>query len=117
MPCKGPAMHSAIAQLEQICGQEMTLIRAGRLDALGPLVARKQALAETLADADPAALAQVQDLLDRNQMLLEAAIRGLRSARQRIAQIRGAGAGINSYDPNGQTRRIGASGMTVERRF
>jgi hypothetical protein len=110
-------MQSAIAHQDQLSGPEMAQIRAGRLDALGPLVARNQALAETLADADPAALAQVRDLLGRNQVLLEAAIRGLRAARQRIAQIRGAGAGINSYDPNGQTRRIGASGMTVERRF
>jgi hypothetical protein len=107
----------AIAGIQEICRQERELIGAGKFDALVPLIARKQAIADDLVMADPESLSRLRDLLGRSQALTEAAIKGVKSARQRLHQIRNAGSAINSYDLTGKTRVIGDVGTTIERRF
>jgi flagellar biosynthesis/type III secretory pathway chaperone len=106
-----------IATLTRLCAQEKEMITRGKLDELAPLIVRKQALVDELADMNPEGLALVRDLLGRSQTLIEAAIKGVKSARLRLLQIRNAGDAINSYDPAGKTRIIGDSSATVERRF
>ena len=76
---------------------------SGRLAALGPV-------------RDPVVLARIQRLARRNEACLDAAMRGLRAARRRLADIGSAGSGLQTYDGTGTTRRLGAPDGALVRR-
>lgn len=84
----------------------------GALDHAGAVI--EDSLAG-LDATDPARMEVLRRLAQDNLALIEAAARGLRTARQRLQDIRSAPRGIATYDRCGQRRTIGgpAGGKTL----
>jgi hypothetical protein len=87
--------------LENLLDQAFAALMAGDLAALTGLDARIDAAAATLPDMGEAAVHRLKRKAQRNERLLLAAGRGLRSARDRVADILG-GQGLATYDAQGR---------------
>lgn len=96
-------MPSEAAALEALLDAMRGAILAGNLAALGPLGERaEQALTAppVLAEADARRL---REKAQRNMVCLEAAARGVRAARRRLAEVEAAASGgLGTYDAHGQ---------------
>ena len=96
-------MHSmAIDRLSAELDRVYHVLRSGKLEGLA---AATQALEVELARLDPADAAGL-DLLrhkaQRNAACLDAAARGVRAARRRLAEIRTIESGLGTYDDKGR---------------
>ena len=96
-------MHSpAIDRLSAELDRVYQVLRSGKLEGLA---AATQALEAELARLDPADAAGL-DLLrhkaQRNAACLDAAARGVRAARRRLAEIRTIESGLGTYDDKGR---------------
>jgi NADPH-dependent ferric siderophore reductase len=107
-----------VAEVEALLDRVHAALMAGDLSALPACVA----MLETLGDppfgtvgAD--ALQRLRAKADRNARCLEAAGRGLRAAQRRLAEIRGAGRALNTYDGTGQRQAIAPAAPQVMRRL
>lgn len=111
---------AVLRRLEEVMAEERRAIRSGDLQALGALVARKFAILDRLAAAEPMGaretLARARDLAEINQTLLSAALDGVRSARMRLAAILEAGSRFDTYDRDGRMRTVRLAAGSVERR-
>lgn len=111
---------AVILRLRDLLAREADLIRRGAFADLPDLAARKAGLIELLASAPdgtvPGALEGLRAASEANGRLLAAALRGIASARARLAAIHAAGAGLDTYDRHGRAQRVTFSGGTVERR-
>lgn len=90
------------------------LMRRGDLGALPDAAAGMEADLAALSRAGVAPptasdLAVIRRKLERNAACLQAAARGIRAARRRIAEVRGAASGLGTYDAAG--RRAGGPGL------
>lgn len=102
------AERDAIARLEQVLQQMQQMIRAGDFSQLDALSAQTEAGLGAIGALDDRQLgARLHRLAERNAACLQAAARGLRAARRRLADITAARAGMKTYDGNGLTTRIG----------
>lgn len=102
---KGPA-----AALAALLVSEREALLSGDLAALADLADRKQRL---LAELDGAAverplLATILSRSKSNQSLIEAALRGVRKARERLEVARAGGATLDTYDARGNTASYSA---------
>ena len=92
--------------------------KAGGFAALPALVKRKEALLAGLSDQSSAlpglraAFAQAEE----NQRLIVSALKGIKSARQRLRAIRDSGNGMGTYTASGQALRLDQDVSQVERR-
>jgi hypothetical protein len=76
-------------------------------NALAALTPAVGAATEALdARRDPAAARRIAALAQRNATCLDAALRGLRAGRRRLAELRGLELGLRTYDRNGQAAGI-----------
>lgn len=91
---------------------------AGRIGGLAPLVAQLEAAAEALEGAQigPAGLAELRRKAGANAALIGAAMKGVRSAAERLKALREAGKGLSVYTAEGRTVRHGGRAQGVERR-
>ncbi len=103
---------------------ETTLLRVNRAVTTGDLSALaslavdiEDDLAAFAGSADAASAQRVRQLATRNAACLDAALRGLRAARRRMADIAAAQAGVQTYDVRGATRRLGGTGTTLTQRL
>ena len=55
---------------------------------------------------DPTGARRIVELAQRNARCLDAALRGLRAGRRRLAEMRAIGLGLRTYGRNGQTEEI-----------
>ncbi|WP_143081683.1 hypothetical protein [Thioclava dalianensis] len=88
---------------------ERDAIRAGEFNALTELAAQKESLIEQVAalePLDPQALEALRAIAAENQRLLEAALKGVRSAQRRLRAVINAANGFNAYDRSGQVKPI-----------
>ena len=96
-------MHSmAIDRLSAELDRVYHVLRSGRLDGLA---AATQALEAELARLDPmdaAGLELLRHKAQRNAACLDAAARGVRAARRRLAEIRTIESGLGTYDDKGR---------------
>jgi len=86
-------------------------LRSGKLEGLA---AATQALEVELARLDPmdaAGLDLLQQKAQRNAACLDAAARGVRAARRRLAEIRTIESGLGTYDDKG--RRDELPGLSI----
>jgi hypothetical protein len=88
------ADYAALARLEQGLAQEMA----------------RPGLALSTAD-----LQLIKRRAERNAHCLQAAGRGIRAARRRLAEIRGAATGLVTYDRAGKRADVGESGRLAQR--
>lgn len=75
--------------------------------ALASLAPEVEAAALALdPQRDPAAALRIAALARRNASCLDAALRGLRAGRRRLAEMRGISQGLRTYDRHGQPADI-----------
>ena len=102
---------SAIDRLSAELDRVYLLLRSGKLEGLA---AATQALEAELARLDPmdaAGLELLRHKAQRNAACLDAAARGVRAARRRLAEIRTIESGLGTYDDKG--RRDELPGVSV----
>jgi len=105
-------MHStAIDRLSAELDRVYQVLRSGKLEGLA---AATQALEAELARLDPldaAGLDLLRHKAQRNAACLDAAARGVRAARRRLAEIRTIESGLGTYDDKG--RRDELPGLSI----
>lgn len=103
------------ARLFRLLGEERTAILSGDYDTLPAIAARKDTLFARLGPSDPA-LPDLAAAVQRNQRLLEAAMRGLATGRDAIA-ARSGPVELTTYAADGRTSATQAPGTdTLDRR-
>ena len=103
------------AQLEQ---ERLFLIR-GDIDSLGEMAeAKRELLDSTPEESDIGAedLSRLQRQAARNMTMIEAALRGVRSARQRLEDIKRVSHNLDTYSAKGAMKNLGDVPRNVERR-
>ncbi len=102
-----------VADLQALLRREAEVIRTAAFDHLERIEAEKTALTDRLMACDPApdqsALIALQAQAARNGVLLEAAARGVATARRHLEELHAAARGFSSYDQSGREARIGAA--------
>jgi hypothetical protein len=113
-----PMGGKAADRLGDLLLRQRAAIRGGAFAALPGLMAGMPALIEEVrATADGGTAARLRAEAERNAGLLQAALRGIASARRRVADLRGAAAGaFTGYDGRGRPARIAGPAPRVERR-
>jgi len=114
--------EAAVARLDRSLDRVHEILRRGNLTALPEAAAAIEAeiasLAATSGPAPRAAdLAALRRKLARNALCLEGAARGIRAARRRIAEVRGAASGLAAYDAAGRRIPGDARPASLARRF
>jgi hypothetical protein len=110
--------ETAIDHLEALVAETASAIRTGNFTVMGGLAARTEAvLAELGPQTDVVRIRTLRDLAGRNAMSLQAAVKGVRAARRRIAEVVAARAGVQTYDQSGGTQKIGGPPGVVKARF
>ena len=104
--------------IEKLLAEERAAILAGSFDDVTRIAERKQALIEGLSTAAPPAadLRHIASEISRNQTLLAAAIDGIRSVVERLAELRRARDGFDSYGPKGVRTKVGGRPPAFERK-
>lgn len=111
-------MADAEASLAGLLDAMHAALRRGDLAALAALTpALETRLAADGVPRDAVLLSALRRKLERNRACLEAAGRGLRAARRRLAEIAGAAGGLLTYGAQGQITRIAAADSRLARRL
>jgi hypothetical protein len=103
--------------LAALLDEQAAALRSGRIADLPALAERLAALvADGPAGLDPATARHLRDRVARNAGLAQAAEKGLRAARRRLAEVARAVQGGRTYDGRGQVADIGAAPGRLTRR-
>lgn len=112
--------ETLIRKLDALLDVERQALLDGNLQALADIVDDKEQLIDALNKAEMNSneeLSPINDKVERNQMLLEQALNGIRSVARKLADIRQAKRTFDTYDRQGQKNRIEADAETsVEKR-
>lgn len=107
----------AATAIRELLLRERRLLQTGEIDGLTALLDEKaRCLTRAAEIRDPATLAHLRALADRNQALLTAAAAGLRSATMRLAQLRDGLGALSTYDEDGDRKGPPPAAPTLERR-
>lgn len=101
-------------RLEGLLDQTHTALLAGDIAALTGMAALLETLAATLPRLDRMTADRLQGKAHRNGQLLQAAARGLRAAKLRLAEIT-AGPTLTTYDARGQRESFTPLTTTAKR--
>ena len=95
--------------LEKLLEKERKALLDGRLEKVEEIVNRKRQLVEkgVLKGVATAVVMRIQQQASQNQLLLEAAVRGLKSVSARLDEMRKGASGLNTYDNNGNRATLG----------
>ena len=102
-----------MTQLEDLLDQAAAALLSGDLAALARLTPALESASP--AAPDRASAERLQQKAQRNARLLEAATRGVKAARHRVAEIT-RGPTLTTYDARGQRAKIEPQGLTPARR-
>jgi hypothetical protein len=109
-----------LTDVEGVLETERNLLRNGAFDGLPQLALRKEQLIERIADHPDAAtvalLERVMSKAQANLALFVAAQNGLRTAQERLDQIRNLASTLQTYDNTGRTRAFSTPIVRHERR-
>lgn len=111
-----------LTRIESLLQVERHMIKDGNFGALASLAATKDGLMRELLEApqvkplSPEIFARVRAMAERNQQLIQAALKGIRAAQKRLDHIQRASKSLQSYDRLGRHKTIGASTSSIERR-
>ena len=105
--------------LSEVLAEEYRCLQAGRLTDLPGLTTRKEAMLIRILGAAALEVAQLAPLLSQaraNHLMLDATMKGIRSALTRIEAIRTVGSGLTAYNAQGRTIRHQHGVSVIERR-
>jgi len=112
-----PENHAGRA-LERLLDRMHAAVLAGNLSDLATVAPELEAALAGLATLDERALAErLRRKAARNATCLQAAARGLRAARRRIAEIRSARDGLQTYDGHGKRTELPQGRGRLAQRF
>lgn len=102
--------NNALARLETILEQERAALLKGELDQLQGLFREKEQVLTSLKteknSKDDAYVHSLQQKMLRNQTLLESAIQGIRTVKDRVLEIRKVRDSLETYDGNGHRMEV-----------
>lgn len=100
-----------IDALEDLLDKERAAILGGALKDMGRIAGEKEMLLDgrKLSAPDRKTLDRVRGKADRNQHLLAAAIRGVRTVTAKLDTLRNGRSELNTYDRSGQRTTLGGS--------
>ena len=105
-------MHStATDRLSAELDRVYHLLRSGKLEGLAAATHALEAELARLDPVDAAGLEMLRHKARRNAACLDAAARGVRAARRRLAEIRTIESGLGTYDDKG--RRDEVPGLSI----
>jgi hypothetical protein len=113
-----PSERGSTTDLEDVLMRTQQAIRTGDLAALAALATESDAAVAaigTLTHVEQ--VKRLREMAGRNALCLQAAAQGVRSARRRLAEIAAARSGMQTYDGEGHTVKIGAAGGSLKARF
>lgn len=92
-------------------------VRQGRFDRLATLMADLESLAPGLDRiGDLTAARTLKDRAVALSVTLEAALAGVRAARQRMTEVSNASSGFLTYQPGGRVAHVGAAAKGLHQR-
>lgn len=95
------------AEIEALLEDMHQATLAADFNTLAALAPAAEAAMQSLDPRqDPAGVQRIAALAQRNAHCLDAALRGLRAGRRRLAEMRAIGLGLRTYGRNGQTEEI-----------
>ena len=112
--------NTLIRKLDELLDFERQALLDGNLEALADIVDDKEELIDALNKLEfgtPEDIVPVNEKVERNQVLLEQALQGIRSVARRLAEIRETRKTFDTYDRMGQKSKIESDRVTsVEKR-
>ena len=97
------------SQLDVLLEQERACLLDGDLEGLGALLPTKERLVELLLEnitANHDQIAPLEGKLQRNQLLLDGALDGIRAVATRLAALRQVRVALDTYDARGRRQRV-----------
>ncbi|MEX1234570.1 MAG: flagellar protein FlgN [Roseovarius sp.] len=101
--------QSIIDRMDALLDEERRALLKGNLEAIGTLLARKEALIDQLNALDPDGtkrIDQLQGKVMRNQALLDGALQGIRTVAGRLTALRRIRRTLETYDRSGRKSAI-----------
>lgn len=105
-----------LAMLETILDDSFIALKSGNLPQLLGLSERTEAALDVHRSSGSGLAERVREKARRNEILLAAAIRGVKAARQRAKDLSAAGQ-FSTYDAAGQRNQVGHSLGPAARRI
>jgi flagellar biosynthesis/type III secretory pathway chaperone len=107
-----------VGDVERVLDDERAALIAGDLPALAEIVERKEVLVRGLASGEipRARLAGLKARAERNEELLGAAAKGVRTVIRRVAEIRDANGPLKTYGRDGTQQMLGSAASSLEKR-
>lgn len=104
--------------LFRLLDEEREAIRLAAFDRVDALAPKKERLLQALPDADltPSDLSRLAQSVSRNQRLLQAAIDGFSGVQDRLAALRRAAEGFDTYARDGGRSRVGGKPPSIQRK-
>ncbi len=110
---------TVLKQLHHLLDEERLCVMDGGMEHFPRFAERKAELMEALLMGHAPSekeLAQLREKADRNQRLLSAAVRAVRSVSGRLKAMHGNRQPLNTYGSDGRSRALGAGRASFERR-
>lgn len=104
--------------MDRVLAAERSALLNGNIAALAGLAEEKERALAALV-AEPAGvmhLGSIRARAEANAMLIEAALRGVRTARERLETARNGGVNLSTYDAQGRTASVPNNRRGLERR-
>ena len=101
--------QTTFEELDSLLEAERTALLKGDLEALAEMLPRKEALIEALNNETVEDLPALQALgarVERNQLLLNGALEGIREVAARMASLRRMRSGLETYGSDGVRKHI-----------
>ncbi len=110
-------MPDEMTQLIGVLAQEREAILTGDFDSIDRLVSEKTELIEQIEPkGDRKQLRSVFAAVEHNQALLQAAIEGVKRARERLEAVRDVQTSLSVYSPWGMQTITDANGATLSKK-
>ncbi len=109
---------SVVDALDDLLNRERQAILTGNLDALSRYLPEKTRLLERLAGStdDVVRLGRLRDKVDRNQALLAAVARGIKSVSRRIESMNSPATSLRTYEKGGDFQELQVNSTSLEKR-
>ncbi len=101
--------YSEFEKLDALLEQERAFLLEGDLEGLGTLMPAKEKLVDLLlgdVQNNREKIRPLEGKLQRNQLLLDGALEGIRSVAARLAALRQVRSALDTYDAQGQKKRV-----------
>ena len=111
-------LREVVDALEDLLERERTQILAGEIEKLSRLLPEKERLLNILKASDESLpmLEQLRHQADRNQQLLAAAARGIRSVKQRLDALKASRTELRTYSQTGRPQDLSKQESRFERK-